>query len=1006
MSNSELMKGNSAFRQKNYQAAIEHYTRAKAINPELAHLMSGNIEMAKRRIGAIPGLETNRVSSVDVVVPVYNALEDVQKCLASLQRNTDGFNVRIIVVNDGSGQDTTQWLREFCNGKPIFQVVENTENSGYTKTINTGLRLSTADYVVIQNSDTIVSPGWLMGLIRCMDSSSSIGIVGPLSNAANWQNVPQLHDKNGLFAINQLPKGYTVEDMARVVSESSAKIYPRIPFVNGFCMLVRRAVIKSIGFMDDENFPVGYGEEQDYCIRALNSGYSVVVADDVYVFHGKSKSFGHERRKKLSKEGTESLKVKYGEEKYFSLVDIDVACNSLDVIREKINKKLISSHQSHDVIVCVHNACDDVDACIRSIINYSTSVDKIIVVDDYSGEKTVNMLASYQRLYPELIEITRTNEQSGYTKAANIGLKLSRANVKTLLNSDTLVTKGWADKIVARLNADPMIGVLGPLSNAASHQSVPSSAASETQTAVNGLPDGVTAEDINEFCEKESINIQIAPYTPLVHGFCMSITARCLETIGYFDEESFPRGYGEENDFCIRAQDAGFALAVTLDTYIYHSKSKSYPSEQRVKLMNDGWSALVNKHGKRRLQHAIKTMETHPHLIKMRDKVRQKFYKTQIIESTNSKTSSIKSKAEFGSSEKLKSIAFYLPQFHPTPENDANWGEGFTEWTNVVKAGPRFPEHYQPRLPGKLGFYDLRLPQVMAEQARMAEAYGVSGFCFYYYRFGDKRVLDTPLRGYLNNIEAKLPFCYCWANESWTRAWDGKTSDVLLEQTYDDITLSGYVNDISEAIADPRYIRINGKPIILIYQIAVLPEPEKITKDIRNRIRNKTGEEVLIGSVFSPGFRSSMLDFIDFVVQFPPHRIPRSGNRITINRSQMSPFEPEREDYYESYDEVIKSALNGPELMKKMLLGVCPDWDNAARRQKHATTLVGSTPEKFQKWVEKAVALTQKSFLKEEIPAPIIFINAWNEWAEGAVMEPSEKYGYQYLQAFKNGVSQ
>ncbi len=340
MGNSELMQGNLAFRQKNYQAAIEHYMRAKASNPELAHLMSGNIELAQRRVGALPALEASRVASVDVVVPVYNALEDVKKCLASLQRNTDGFNVRIIVVNDGSEKDTSEWLREFCKGKPLFQLIEHAKNSGYTKAVNTGLKASNADYAVTQNSDTIVSKGWLTGLIRCMESAPSIGIVGPLSNAASWQNVPHLHDETGAFAVNEIPNGYSVDEMADLVRSASQRVYPRLPFANGFCFMIKKAVLEKIGFMDEENFPIGYGEENDFCIRAIDAGFEIAIADDTYVFHAKSKSFGHEKRKKLSQEGTENLKKKHSAEKYFSRVNAVKKTEILDEVRARLQTKI------------------------------------------------------------------------------------------------------------------------------------------------------------------------------------------------------------------------------------------------------------------------------------------------------------------------------------------------------------------------------------------------------------------------------------------------------------------------------------------------------------------------------------------------------------------------------------------------------------------------------------------------------------------------------------------
>ena len=346
-----LSQGNAALRNKDYEAAIRHYSRALTTNPELAAMLQSNMDLAYRRGGIKkPATGTVHVATVDIVVPVYNALEDVKKCLESLQRCTDGLTVKVIVVNDGSEETTTQWLREYCAGKPVFKLIEHEKNAGYTKAVNTGLRATTADYAITQNSDTIVSPGWLTGLIRCMNSSPKIGIVGPLSNAASWQNVPNLRDEQGNFAVNDLPAGYTVDDMARAVQQASTKAYPRLPFVNGFCFMIKREVIETIGFMDEENFPVGYGEENDYCIRAIDAGFELVIADDVYVFHAKSKSFGHERRKELSKAGTESLKAKHTAKKYHDRVEAAKKTAPLDNVRTRLKQALTGKSADQETV--------------------------------------------------------------------------------------------------------------------------------------------------------------------------------------------------------------------------------------------------------------------------------------------------------------------------------------------------------------------------------------------------------------------------------------------------------------------------------------------------------------------------------------------------------------------------------------------------------------------------------------------------------------------------------
>jgi len=287
---------------------------------------------------------------VDIVVPVYNALDDVKLCLTSLQAHTDNYIVNVIVVNDGSDESTTQWLREFCRNKRRFALIEHEGNLGYTRSVNTGLKSTTAKYVVTQNSDTIVSVGWLTGLIRCMESDRKIGIVGPLSNAASWQNVPDLYDDRGAFAVNSLPAHLSLPAMAQAVSIASTRSYPRLPFVNGFCFMIKRTLIEAIGYMDEENFPIGYGEENDYCIRAADAGFELAIADDVYVFHAKSKSFGHNRRKELSKLGSDKLKEKHTSVKVKSLLERVRQTATLDAVRQRILAVLADTPKAHESI--------------------------------------------------------------------------------------------------------------------------------------------------------------------------------------------------------------------------------------------------------------------------------------------------------------------------------------------------------------------------------------------------------------------------------------------------------------------------------------------------------------------------------------------------------------------------------------------------------------------------------------------------------------------------------
>lgn len=658
---------------------------------------------------------------------------------------------------------------------------------------------------------------------------------------------------------------------------------------------------------------------------------------------------------------------------------------------KRVELKLSKSnfYMNHTVVVCVHNALDDVILCLDSLKNCRSNLYQLVIVDDFSDLETSTFLKHYQAENWDWVKVIRTNEQSGYTKAVNLGLQHANSDIITLLNSDTIVTSKWSEKVIEHFNVYSHLGVLGVLSNAASTQSVPGIQANGLQTAINDIPNGVSIQSIADYLT-DKFSVHDMPYVPLVHGFCLSVRKASLDDIGFFDEELFPKGYGEETDFCLRIQDAGYALGIAMNVYIYHSKSKSYSSSSREQNMLDGWNNLVRKYGKTRLKRDIEVMEKHPLLKLARDYVFKSFYSSKKV-------------GEIGDQE--GALAFYLPQFHPIPENDMNWGKGFTEWTNVTKCQPRYPGHFQPKLPSELGFYDLRLPEIMVQQSALAKEYGLLGFCFYYYRFGNKRVMDLPLELYRKNQDAVLPYCFCWANESWTRAWDGKTSELLFKQKYDQETQDGIICDLIQATCDDKYIQINGKYLFLIYQAVEIPNLQDFTVYLKNKFKEKTGKELMIGTVYSNDFDACVLESVEFAVQFPPHRLPRGWKRELISRENMTPYNESQEDFYEDYKEVASKSLQSCQLLDKMFPGVCPDWDNSARRVKNANILVGSTPEKFQQWVKEAMDISRNKYNKKNIPAPFIFVNAWNEWAEGAILEPSAKYGRAYLEALKLGLN-
>lgn len=366
----------------------------------------------------------------------------------------------------------------------------------------------------------------------------------------------------------------------------------------------------------------------------------------------------------------------------------------------------------------------------------------------------------------------------------------------------------------------------------------------------------------------------------------------------------------------------------------------------------------------------------------------------------------------------MRYISFYLPQYHPIPENDEWWGAGFTEWRNVVKARPRFHKHYQPHLPADLGFYDIRLSEVRSSQAEMALAYGLSGFCYYHYWFNGRLVLERPLEEVFHSKKPDFPFCICWANENWTRAWDGLTKDILLEQTYDLIDAKNHALYLGDFMADSRYIKIDGKPLVIIYRPDLIPDSSKYFGIWRQTLNEDFGIE----DIYIVGIQSGLVSFsneeiinagYDAVMDFQPNREdfpkPSSVKRHAIEFTRK--FLPNYLfqtvkakvkienviDYKEMVSELINKK-NWP-LNYVQFPVVFPSWDNTARRSS-PTIIQNLDPGIFRDWIDAAKKQVSNYSGQEQI----VFINAWNEWAEGCHLEPDLKSGNKFLMAVKDSV--
>lgn len=366
----------------------------------------------------------------------------------------------------------------------------------------------------------------------------------------------------------------------------------------------------------------------------------------------------------------------------------------------------------------------------------------------------------------------------------------------------------------------------------------------------------------------------------------------------------------------------------------------------------------------------------------------------------------------------MLTIAFHLPQFHPTPENDKWWGAGFTEWTNVAKARPRFHGHYQPHIPGDLGFYDLRLKETRIQQTKLAMQYGIDAFCYYHYWFQGKRLLGRPLDDLLCWPDIEMPFCLCWANETWTRNWTGEERQVLMQQTHSVEDDREHFDFLLTSFRDPRYLRVENKPVFIVYRVDLIPHASEMVSTWRERAKDSGLPGLHLIAVRNNFVKQSAAELIslgfDAVCEFQPlgRDMPKQRpywairNRIAklINRAAEAVFGEgtvwmslnENRNYRQMAK--IAESRYAESGRNEVLPCIFPSWDNSPRRRDGARIIQNTSPELFGKWAESAIRHVQSKPPSQQI----LFINAWNEWAEGCHLEPDCLVGHGFLKAFQD----
>jgi GT2 family glycosyltransferase len=564
---------------------------------------------------------------------------------------------------------------------------------------------------------------------------------------------------------------------------------------------------------------------------------------------------------------------------------------------------------------------------------------EIVLADDASTDPVARRLADIAGLV-----VVRQPANVGFLRNCNAAFAACRGEYVLLLNNDAQPLPGAIDRLVAALDADPGVAAAGP------KMLYPDG---RLQEAGCGLtPDGRSImvglfldPDAPEFCHDRDV--------AYCSGACL-LVRRALVGPTLFDEAYQP-AYCEDADLCLRLRAGGHRIRYVAGAVIVHRLAASADPTRQARRLR----------GIARNQARLQERWGEP----------------------------------LAAANRVRPIAFYLPQFHPTPRNDRWWGKGFTEWTNVARAEPSFAGHYQPHLPADLGFYDLRLADTLRAQAALAARYGLAGFCVYHYDFGDTRMLDTPMRVLAGHPDIAFPHCLCWANENWTRHWDGGEREILVEQRYDDATLARIVADVARHAADPRYLRVEGRPLFLVYRPLLLPDAAAFARRCRDgfaRAGLPGPHLVYVESMeaVDRGLSPAAIGF-DASVEFPPH-----GRAVPCE----TPADIVKEGwsgYRYDYARTAAAFIERPGVPYRRYPAVFPSWDNTPRQPLLGTSFEGATPELFAGYVEAKIDEIRALLTGD---ARLLFVNAWNEWAEGAHLEPDCGFGHRWLEALRDAM--
>jgi len=590
------------------------------------------------------------------------------------------------------------------------------------------------------------------------------------------------------------------------------------------------------------------------------------------------------------------------------------------------------------IVIPVLNKLKFTLECLTSVMRHSSAISyEVILVDDASVDRTEEILSCVRNLV-----YVRNKKNLGFVRACNIGAESAKGKYLLFLNNDTQVTENWLPPLLNTFKEYEHVGAVGP------KILFPDGRLQEAGALVNC--DG-TSRLIGLLDNPDLPRYNYVREVMYCSGACLLVEAAMFRELGGFDIGLAP-AYCEDWDIAFRLRERGLRVMYNPKSVVVHHLSVT---------SND-----IDRDFKIRC------------VVRNQQKLSEKWQR------------------EIDSLNEIRLIAFYLPQFHPIPENDRWWGKGFTDWTNVAKARPNYAGHYQPHIPADLGFYDLRIEEVMEQQAELAKRYGLYGFCYFYYWFAGKRLLDLPLDRLVKTNKPSFPFCIAWANENWTRTWDGLDQEVLIGQQHSDDDDRAVVLDMIRYLRHPNYIRVKGKPILMVYRIDLFPDIRRTTEIWREQCRRDGIGDIYLAMIESFDNAQRHVDpavfGFDASAEFPPHMVMSPTKPPAL-------LNPEFQGLTHDYREVVLKYLgfNMPNYVR--FRGVMPSWDNTPRRQNHSQIFEHAHPGAYRAWLETVLDETHEQNFSEE---RVVFINAWNEWGEGNHLEPDKRYGHQFLEATLN----